>query len=233
MRPQTWRTRVLILAGGKGQRLHPFTACLPKPLIPINDKTILEIILGQVREAGMRDITLSVNHLAPLISSYFGDGSKFGVNLSYLYENEPLGTAGPIANLEQSSGTLLVMNGDLLTDMDLSAFLDRHSETGAVMSVATKLRRSKLRFGVVEVDRQGQVTGVKEKPVSQHRISMGIYAIEAGVRARIEAGARMDMPDLIRKLAGAGERVCAYDHKGEWIDIGQPEDLARAQKLFT
>lgn len=222
----------LVLAGGKGQRLKPFTANFPKPLMPVGNRTVLEVILDRLDQHGIRRATLAVNHLAPLIRAYFREYKGFSGSLDYIYENEPLGTAGPIGNLPPQPGTLLVMNGDILTDFDFEAFVANHRACGAVLSVATMLRRFELDSGVVDVSGEGNVLQFREKPVSHHRICIGIYALEERARALVEPNRRLDMPDLIMRLVEAGETVVAYDHPGTWIDIGRPDDLARAQALF-
>lgn len=222
----------LVLAGGKGRRLRPFTANFPKPLMPIGDRTILEVILERLSEHGVERVTLAVNHLAPLIRAYFTDCTRVSLDLDYIYEDRPLGTAGPIGGLAEVSGTLLVMNGDILTDLDFRRMVAEHRRKGAALSVATMLRRFEIDSGVVDANDQGQVVGFREKPVAHHRICIGIYALEARARALIRPNVPLDMPDLIMQLVEAGETVAVYDHDGKWIDIGRPDDLAEAQRLY-
>lgn len=221
----------LVLAGGRGQRLRPFTATFPKPLMPVGDRTILEILLRRLQDHGVRKVTLAVNHLAPLVRAYFGNGEGVSLDLTYLHEDQPLGTAGPLGGLEGVDSTLLVMNGDLLTDIDFRAFIAAHRRSRAALSVATIVERFQLESGVVEVDEEGRVSGFREKPVSHHRICIGIYAVEPRARALVTPNQHLDMPDLIVRLVNDGENVVAYDHMGTWIDIGRPDDLARAQQF--
>lgn len=222
---------VLVLAGGKGQRLQPFTATFPKPLMPIGDRTILEILLGRLREQGVQKVTLAVNHLAPLIRAYFGAGEALSLQIDYLYEDHPLGTAGPLGCVETAPSTRLVMNGDILTDLDFRAFIAAHRQAGAALTVATIVQRFQIDSGVVEVDDAGFISGFREKPVTHHRICIGVYAVEPHAQALVAPNARLDMPDLIMRLVARGERVAVFDHPGTWIDIGRPDDLSKAQQF--
>ena len=219
----------LIMAGGRGQRLYPYTAALPKPLMPIGDKPILEHIILRLHQFGIRDIVLAVNHLAPLIETYFGDGSRLGSRISYLREDSPVGTAGPIALLPELNDCLLVMNADVICDIDFTAFIRAHRRSKATITVASHVVSTVIGSGVLDTDAAGQVVGYREKPTHEHCICMGIYAIEPRVRSMMTAGRQIDMPELINHIIAAGEPVVAYNHTGEWIDIGKPEDYARAQ----
>jgi NDP-sugar pyrophosphorylase family protein len=222
----------LVLAGGRGQRLQPFTVNFPKPLMPVGDRTVLEIILERLRDHGIGRVTLAVNHLAPLIRAYFAEAPHLSHMLEYIYEEQPLGTAGPIARLGSVPGTVVVMNGDVLTDFDFRKFIAQHRRSGAALSVATMLQSFELESGVVETNENGRVIGFREKPVMHHRICIGIYAVEARARAQVVLNPRLDMPELIMRLVEMGENVAVYDHDGSWIDVGRPDDLARAQQLF-
>ena len=223
----------LIMAGGRGQRLYPFTAALPKPLMPIGDKPILEHIIGRLHQFGIREIVLAVNHLAPLIETYFGDGGKLGCRISYIREDTPVGTAGPIAFLPDFDDSLIVMNADVICDIDYAAVIGAHRKAGATITVASRLVSTVIGSGVLDTDAGGRIVGYREKPSYDHRICMGIYVIEPKVRSMIEPGRQVDMPELITRLIDAGEAVVAYNHTGEWIDIGKPEDYARAQADFS
>jgi NDP-mannose synthase len=226
----------LIMAGGRGQRLYPYTAALPKPLMPIGDKPILEHIIRRLHQFAIRDIVLAVNHLAPLIETYFGDGSRLGCRISYLREDIPVGTAGPIALLPDLNDSLLVMNADVICDIDYAAVFLAHRRSKATITVASHVVSTVIGSGVLDTDSRGHVVGYREKPSYDHRICMGIYVIEPRVRRMMEPGRQIDMPELISRLIAAGEPVVAYNHTGQWIDIGKPEDYARAQadvSLFT
>ncbi len=223
----------LIMAGGRGQRLYPYTAALPKPLMPIGDKPILEHVVRRLRRFGIRDIVLAVNHLAPLIETYFGDGRQFGCRISYIREGTPVGTAGPIALLPELADSLLVMNADVICDIDYTAMTRAHRRSRATITVASRMVSTVIGSGVLETDAAGHVVAYREKPSLEHRICMGIYVIEPRVRDMIAPGRQIDMPELITLLIAAGEPVAAYNHAGEWIDIGKPEDYARAQAEFA
>jgi NDP-mannose synthase len=224
--------QAVILAGGQGRRLHPYTAVLPKPLMPIGDVPILEVVVRQLRRAGVTDITMAVGYLAELLMAYFGDGSKLGVHVRYSREEMPLGTAGPLSLVERPEQPFLVMNGDLLTTVDYRSLWDRHHERGAIATLATFRRDIKIDLGVIETDPEGWVSGYIEKPTYQYAVSTGIYVFEPAVLDYIPPQQRMDLPDLIRKLLASGERVATYPFEGIWLDIGRWEDYERAALEF-
>lgn len=221
--------RALIMVGGQGQRLYPYTAHLPKPLMPIGDKPILEYIIRRLCHHGIRDITLAVSHMASLIQAYCGDGARFGAAITYLHESRPLGTAGAIGLLPEPRGTLLVTNGDILSNLDLDAMAGEHRSSGAMITVASKMQVTDISSGVLDTDADGFVTDYREKPQLRHRIGIGTYLLEPAAQALLAAGEPAHMPDLILRALRAGQRVASYDHGGDWIDIGRPEDYARAQ----
>ena len=167
-------TRVVVLAGGAGARLRPYTAVLPKPLMPIVDMPILEVVLRQLRYFGFRHVTVAVNHLAELIRTFFGDGSKLGLDIEYCLEETPLGTAGPLALVRDITDPLLVLNGDLLTTLDFAAIVRRHQETGACATIGAFQREVHVDFGVLELDAAGLLQNYVEKPRLKYSISMGI-----------------------------------------------------------
>jgi NDP-mannose synthase len=223
--------KAVILAGGKGSRLAPYTTVLPKPLMPIVDTPILEIVLKQLKTSGFDDVVLAVGHLASLIKTYFGDGSDLGIRITYIHESSPLGTAGPLANIDGLTETFLVMNGDILTDLDYRKLVEHHRDGGGIMTIATYPRTVKIDFGVLEtVD--GSVTKYVEKPSLDYVVSMGIYVMEPAVRDHIKHGEYMDLPDLVRLLLASGERVQAFPFDGRWLDIGRQEDFTEAQTRF-
>ena len=223
--------KAVILAGGKGTRLAPYTTVLPKPLMPIVDMPILEIVLKQLKGCGFSDIAIAVGHLASLIKAYFGDGSDFGVRIQYILEATPLGTAGPLGNIEGLNDTFLVMNGDILTDLDYAKLVDYHRESGATMTIATHRRTVKIDFGVLETA-DGDVSKYIEKPTLEYLVSMGVYVMQPAVRDQIKRGEYLDLPDLVRLLLASGERVHTYPFEGRWLDIGRQEDFAEAQAQF-
>lgn len=224
--------RAVILAGGKGRRLLPYTAVFPKPLVPVGDRPILAIVIEQLRRAGFTRVTLAVGHLAGLIQAYFGDGSRFGIHIDYSIESTPLGTAGPLSLLEGLDDDFLVMNGDLLTDLDIGAFVAAHRSTGAIGTVAVYRKVVELTLGVLSLDADSQVIDYVEKPSIDYMVSTGIYCFKPAVLDHLVAGAPCDLPDLIRRLIGQNQRVHGYRFEGSWLDIGRPEDYEAALSLF-
>jgi len=224
--------RAVILAGGKGIRLAPYTATFPKPLVPIGDMPILEVVIRQLRLHGVDHVTLTVNHLATLIAAYFGDGTKFGAKIDYSLEEHPLGTAGPLALLEGLDSTFFVLNGDLLTDLDYGLMLAQHRETSATITVGLYERVHTVDFGVVEVDGAQCISCYTEKPSLKYLVSMGVYVMEPSVLELIPAGEYLDLPTLVNRLLERGVRVHSYHHRGYWLDIGRPDDYQQAQADF-
>ena len=224
--------KAIILAGGKGARLAPYTLVFPKPLMPLGETPILEIVIRQLVRRGFEEVTLAVGHLAQLIESYFGDGSRFGVRIRYSREDQPLGTAGPLAAVGGLDEPFLAMNGDILTTLDYGSFLADHVESGAAASVATFRRTYTVDFGVVETDGD-RIVGYSEKPETSCDVSMGINALSPRVLERIRPGEWLDMPDLLLRLIGEGEEVRAVPFRGRWLDIGRHDDFAAAQEEFV
>ncbi len=227
--------RAVILAGGKGTRLMPFTVNFPKPLVPLGDKPILEVLVARLLHFGITDITLTLGHLGELIKAYFHHRQQVTqrMTLRYVEEEEPTGTAGSLALVPGLTDTFLAMNGDLLTDLDLDALVDFHRTQQAQLTIATHARRVKIDLGVLEFDDAYRVTGYVEKPESTYRVSMGIYVYEPTVLRHIKRDEHLDFPDLVLRLLAAGERVCAYPADCLWLDIGRPDDYARAQELYA
>ncbi|MGC8960710.1 MAG: nucleotidyltransferase family protein [Chloroflexia bacterium] len=225
--------KAVILAGGRGRRLAPYTTVLPKPLMPIGDVPILEVVVRQLAHAGFGEITLAVGYLAELLMAYFGDGGKWGVRIRYSREERPLGTAGPLALVEGLDEPFLAMNGDLLTNLDYRSLWDYHCSHEAVVTMATYTREVHIDLGIVQVDGQGWVCDYIEKPTYRHLVSTGIYIFDPAVLRYIPRGEPLDLPDLIRKLLAAGERVAAYPFEGIWLDIGRPDDYERAVAEFA
>ena len=225
--------RAVILAGGKGTRLRPFTTSFPKPLMPVGDIPILEILLRQLRAHGVTEATLLTGHLAYLLEGYFSDGSTLGMRIDYLREEAPRGTAGPLRQLAgKLDDDFFVMNGDLLTDLDFTDLMTRHRAGGAPITVSTFCRQEKIDLGVLKIAEDGGVVGYDEKPTLNLDISMGVYAMAAPVLARIP-DSYYDMPTLILDLLAAGERVNSRRHEGFWLDIGRVDDYARANEMFA
>ena len=224
--------RVVILAGGKGTRLKPYTAVFPKPLMPIGEMPILEVVLRQLKSFGFEKITLSVNHLADLIQTFFGDGSQLGLDISYCVEDTPLGTAGSLSLVKDLTDTFLVMNGDLLTTVDYPAMVQNHINSGATATIAIFPREVKIDFGVLEVGTRGELLTYKEKPRLEYMVSMGINAFNKSVLDFIPDGLYLDIPTLMMNLKRAGKSVLSFRSECEWLDIGRPDDYEQATSEF-
>jgi NDP-mannose synthase len=222
--------RAVILAGGKGTRLAPYTTVLPKPLMPVGDMPILELLIRQLERAGIDRVTLAVGHLSSLLMAYFQEGASLGVAIDYSVEREPLGTAGPLGLVDGLDETFLVMNGDLLTDLDFQAMIDAHRRHGVLATIGIYERTVKIDLGVVEATPDHMITGYIEKPTNRFLVSMGVYVLEPAVLSRVPHAERFDLPDLVRRLLTDGEAVAGYLHPGYWLDIGRPDDFQRAQE---
>jgi len=226
--------QVLVMAGGRGTRLGPYTATFPKPLVPIGDMPILELLLRQFKAAGVTEVILAVNHLHHLLRAFFGEGERLGMKISYSLEDSPLGTAGPISLVrDQLQETFFVSNGDLLTTLDFATMLAAHRAGGADATIASFRREMKSEFGVLETDDAMRMTGYLEKPVQTHLVSMGLYVLQRdAVLPHVTPGERLDMPDLMRALVAGGRSVLCHAPECFWLDIGRPDDYAQAQVLF-
>jgi NDP-mannose synthase len=224
----------VILAGGKGTRLRPYTTRLPKPLVPIGDEhSILEIALTQLARCGFGRVTLAIGHFGELIRSYIGDGSRWGVGIDYTRPEEvPLGTMGPVLRiLDRLPDEFLVMNGDVLTDLDYANLMCRHAESGAALTVASYRREEKVDYGVLTT-RDGQVLEFTEKPTFGYRVSMGIYACSKRALLSYPPGMPFGFDELVLDLLAQGKPPRDYAFEGYWFDIGRPEDYDRANAEF-
>lgn len=223
--------KAVILAGGRGRRLAPFTVAFPKPLVPVGDQAVLEILVRSLARAGIREITLSVDHLAELIMAYV-EGHPSMRDLAtwrFVRDERPGGTAGPLARIPGLDESFLVCNGDLLTTLDFRALAAHHRAEGAALTIAVHRKPVKLQLGVLDIDPAGAVTSYREKPEFHFDVSMGVYVYEPRALKFITPGEYLDFPDLVRRLLDAGERVAAYRTDAYWLDIGNPDDYARAQ----
>ena len=220
--------KAVVMAGGLGQRLRPLTNDVPKVLLRVGDRPILELILEQLRIAGIHHVHLTTHYKAHLIAQHFGDGARFGVNLRYVREDQPLGTAGSLAFVDKSDEPLLVINGDILTRVDFRAFLDFHHEHHADMTMAVRPHEFQIPYGVIETDGV-MITGIVEKPTIQHFINAGIYLISPRALTLIPAGQPCDIPDLVKRLMAEGHRVIGFPIREYWMDIGQLADFEQVQ----
>jgi NDP-mannose synthase len=227
--------RAVILAGGKGVRLHPFTINFPKPLVPLGDTPVIEVLIRRLLRAGITDITLTLGHLAELMRAYFAHRKQLveKLCLRFVEEEEPTGTAGSLSLISGLTDTFLVMNGDLLTDLDFHELVEFHRRQKALLTIATHTRTVKIDLGVLEFDRDHRVTHYLEKPEHHYHVSTGVYVYEPGVLAHLKKGQHLDFPELVLRLIKSGERVCAFPTDCLWLDIGRPDDYARAQELFV
>lgn len=225
--------KAVVLAGGKGTRLAPYTTILPKPLMPIGEMPILEVLLRQMKRAGVNHVVLTVGHLSALLRSYFGNGEQWGLDISYSSEDKPLGTAGPIALVNGLDKTFLVTNGDVLTTLNLRKLITFHKQKGGIATIAAHRRQVKIDLGVIQWDGEDRVSGYVEKPTTDYTVSMGIYVFEPRVLDYIPAGEYLDFPDLILKLLANGERVSGYTFDGYWMDLGHPDDYIQANNDFN
>ena len=226
--------KAVILAGGRGTRLHPYSALLPKPLMPLGDMPILELLLRQFRRSGINEIYLAVNHLSHLIQAFFGDGERFGLSIKYTREEKPLGTAGPIAAILDDLGDhFVVANGDLLTTLNMSRMIEEHVAQRPAATIGVYEREVRIDFGLVETDEYMHLTGYREKPKSVHLVSMGIYILNRHcIMRHLRKNHYLDMPTLLELLTASGQIVRCFREDCFWLDIGRPEDFARAQELF-
>lgn len=224
--------RAVILAGGKGTRLRPYTVVLPKPLMPIGDFPILEVIIRQLASQGFDHVTMAVNHQAEIIKAFFTDGSKWGLKVDYSLEDEPLGTMGPLKLIRDLPEDFLVMNGDILTDLDYTAFFDGHIGRKGIFTVSSFVRDQRIDYGVLETDGNGQLRGFREKPVSRHEVSMGIYMVNRTAVDVIPAQRTYGFDDLMLELIRRKLTVSVVPHSGYWLDIGRPDDYSAAIEVF-
>lgn len=227
--------QAVVMAGGKGTRLYPYSAHFPKPLVPLQDMPILELLLRQLKEVGVCHVILAVSHLRHLIEAYFGNGDAFGLSIEYHGEDHPLGTAGALGTmLENLDGDFFVTNGDLLTTLDLARMSEQHRQTRADASVGVFRREIKLDFGLVEIDGDDRMVAYREKPQNSYLVSMGLYILKReAVRPHLSPNQYLDMPELLLRMSSAGSDVRCFQDDCIWFDIGRPDDFARAQELFS
>ncbi len=219
----------VVLAGGKGTRLQPFTTVLPKPLMPVGGRPILGIIIEQLKQAGVNRITLAVNHMADIIMAVLGDGRKYGLEIVYSIESVPLSTIGPLKLIKDLPQDFLLMNGDLLTNLDYAALYDVHQKSGCRLTTSVFQREVKIDFGVLQVDMDNRrLVGFQEKPVYRFDVSMGIHVMNRALLDQVPAGIPYGMDNLTMEMLSRNEPINSYPFSGYWLDIGRPDDFERA-----
>jgi NDP-sugar pyrophosphorylase family protein len=222
----------VILAGGRGTRLRPYTVVLPKPLMPIGEFPILEVIVRQLVRHGFTHITMAVNHQAEIIKAFFNDGSRWGVRIDYSLEDQPLGTMGPLRLIDDLPENFLVMNGDILTDLDYSAFFEAHAVANNVFTVSSYLREQLVDYGVLVTNATGHLQGFNEKPRFAYEVSMGVYMMSRRIVDLIPPKRNYGFDTLMLDLITAGTPASVVKFDGYWLDIGRPDDYAQAIDEF-
>lgn len=224
--------RAVILAGGKGTRLRPYTIVLPKPLMPIGEYPILEVVVRQLALHGFGHITIAVNHQAELIKAFFGNGSKWRVLIDYSLEDQPLGTMGALRLIGDLPAHFLVMNGDILTDFDYSAFYTDHTTNNRLFTISSHHREQPIDYGVLETTQDGKLRGFHEKPTNSYEVSMGVYMVSRDVLSYLPDGEAYGFDHLMLKLLKAGQTVNVRSFDGYWLDIGRADDYLKAIEEF-
>jgi mannose-1-phosphate guanylyltransferase len=223
--------KAVIQSGGKGTRLRPYTMVLPKPLMPVGGKPVLELLLKWLRRNGISDVYITTGHLGDLIRSFCGDGRQWDMRIIYTSETEPLGTVGALGLLrDELDRTFLMVNGDVLTDLNLNAFANFHHMHGGALTIATAVRTVRIDFGILE-DLNGRVTRFREKPILTHLVSTGIYCMEPTILEHIPTSVPFGFDDLMNCMLSKGITVRSFEHHGLWLDIGRVEDFHKAQEF--
>lgn len=225
--------RAVIMAGGRGTRLAPYTTVLPKPLMPLDDRPVLDVILRQLVHAGIERVTISVGHLGGVLEAWVRHAGHFGVPIDFLYESEPLGTAGALGLLDDPAGPFLAMNGDILTTMDFRTLAEHHAREEGIATMAVTGRTVDVEYGVVHTDHLGRLAALEEKPRVAYTVSMGIYAFDAAITRHIEPGEHIDFPDLLLRARDRDDRVSTFRFDGYWRDIGNHDDYEQAVSDFA
>ena len=224
--------RAVILAGGQGMRLRPYTTVLPKPLMPVGDYPILEIIVRQLARKGFDRITMAVNHQANLIKAFFGEGDQWEVRIDYSLEARPLSTIGPLRLVQDLPENFLLMNGDILTDLAFDSLYQEHVANASVFTIAASRRLQTIDYGVLTIDDGMTLTGFCEKPKIPYLVSMGVYAVNRAVLSLVPPDQPYGFDNLMLDLLARGERVRVRPYEGYWQDIGRPDDYVQAIDEF-
>ena len=225
--------RAIILAGGKGTRLRPYTVVLPKPLMPIGDYSILEVVIRQLTEYNFKHITIAVNHQAEIIKAVFGDGSKWNIKIDYSFERDPLGTMGPLRIIPDLPENFLVMNGDILTNLNYSKFFEDHVANKDIFTISAHTRMHRVDYGVLKTEKNSDfLLEIKEKPIHKYKVSMGIYMINQDALKFIPNNKYFGFDDLMIEMLNKQKKIKVNTFEGYWLDIGRPDDYAKAIDEF-
>jgi NDP-sugar pyrophosphorylase family protein len=220
--------RAIILAGGKGTRLKPYTISLPKPLVPVGDTPILEIIIKQLISHGFNHITITINHMADIIKAFFGDGSKWNIKIDYSLEDKPLSTMGPLKLIKDLPENFLIMNGDVLTDLNFSELYQYHIENKNIYTISSFIRKHKNDYGVLEINNDGYLVDFHEKPITEFNVSMGVYVANQEILDYIPENQAYGFDHLMLDLIKRDKNASVKTFDGYWLDIGRPDDYAKA-----
>ncbi len=220
--------RAIILAGGKGTRLKPYTISLPKPLVPVGDTPILEIIIKQLISHGFNHITITINHMADIIKAFFGDGSKWNIKIDYSLEDKPLSTMGPLKLIKDLPENFLIMNGDVLTDLNFSELYQYHINNKNIYTISSFIRKHKNDYGVLETNNDGYLVDFHEKPITEFNVSMGVYMASKEILHYIPGNQAYGFDHLMLDLIKRGKNAYVKTFDGYWLDIGRPDDYAKA-----
>lgn len=224
--------QAVILAGGKGTRLLPFTKVFPKPLVPLGEKPILDTILRQLKHFGFTRVTLAVGYMAEMIQTYVGKGERYGIDIAYVFEDEPLGTVGPLAQMDHLDERFLVMNGDVITNLDYGDLLRFHKSRQPLITIGTYNKHFKIDLGIIRQEANHRITDYIEKPLHSFQVSMGVYVFEREVLQYITPHKYLDFPDLVKRLLSNGQPVVSYPFDGYWLDIGNHSDYEKALEEY-
>ena len=224
--------RAIILAGGKGTRLRPFTKVFPKPMMPIGKYAILEIVIKQLRFYGFKHITITVNNQAKLIKAFFGNGSKFNTHIDYALEKKPLGTMGPLKTIKDLPKNFLVLNGDVLTDLNFHKFYTHHIKNNNLFTISSYKRTELIDYGLLETNKKNSLIKFIEKPKKTYKMSMGVYMLKKDILKYIPKEKHFGFDNLMYKLLKIKKKVKVFKHNGYWLDIGRPSDYIAANEQF-
>jgi NDP-mannose synthase len=224
--------RAVVLAGGRGTRLHPYTIVLPKPLMPLGEYPVLEILIRQLAKYGFKRVTLAVNHQADIIRAFFGDGAKWKLCIDYSLESQPLSTIAPLSLIPDLPENFLLLNGDVLTDLNFALLYEQHVREARLFTIAATNRQQPVDYGVLNIDTFANLIAFSEKPVLNYLVSMGVYAVNREVLSFIPKNRKYGVDNLIVDMLAQGEKIAVYRHEGQWLDIGRPDDYVRAIEQF-